>query len=303
MQENVIQWLTYLVRSYDGINKMLTQLKTRIQSLHLERDPKNDDTIQALESIKGKLSRKIGKEIEYWPIWNQWMVNIPGIGPFIGGKLILLYYYRNVPVCPECGADVEKKEQTFWCPSCETSIKGQGNLHHRIEEKDFPRISSWWHYMGMHTAPHCREHGRRLVKENGGPPRYCDKCKRYLADHEIVNRKPKRQAGMASDWSNDGRKIASQFIADGFMRQKAGSGHLYRDFYDAQKEKRRRTHPDASDGHRNNMARNETAKLFLSHFWTVARTLDGKPVTEPYAGAVMGHTNIVEPFYWEPSSS
>lgn len=307
MKEDAIRWLNYLVSSYDGMNRMLTQLKNRIQSLHLERDPKNDETIQGLEKIKGQLSRKINKELGYWPIWDQWMHAIPGIGPFIGGKLILLYYYRNVAICPTCGADVEKKAGdddeggTFWCPGCQKSIKGQGNLVHRIEEKDFPTISGWWHYMGMHTAPHCRKHNRRLSKDNG-EPRYCDKCDRYLPDEEIVNRKPKRQKGMVSDWSNDGRMIASQFIADGFMRQKADSGHRYRAFYDAQKEKRRRTHPNASDGHRNNMARHEVAKLFLAHFWKVARTLDGKPVTEPYAGSVMGHTNIIEPFYWEPEA-
>ena len=41
--------------------------------------------------------------------------------------------------------------------------------------------------------------------------------------------------------------------------------------------------------------RNGARVLF---FWVVARTIDEKPITEPYAGTVLGHTNIVQPFYW-----
>ncbi len=44
---------------------------------------------------------------------------------------------------------------------------------------------------------------------------------------------------------------------------------------------------------------NNAVKLFLAHFWTVARTLDSKEVTAPYAMTIMGHTGYIKPFYFE----
>jgi len=276
MNEDVIRDLNYLCKTYDGMNKLLVSTQNRIKALNPEANAKHQDEVKALDSIKGKVSRRIEKILEYYPVWTEWMEKVPGVGPYIGGNLVLLYYYRFVPVC-DCGSPVEKKEvqkedgekfNTFWCPVCEKSIKGDGVLKHQIQEKDFETISAWWAY-----------------------------CGRYPVEGKL----PKRKKGVVSNWSSLGRKLGYDF-SESVNKQKPE--HLYKAFFLNAKKKRERTHPgDKQKGHRHNMAKNEVYKLFLAHFWTVARTLDGKKVTPPYAETILGHTGILEPFYFEKEVS
>ena len=307
--KDVIQNLNFMCRTYDGINKLIVSTKNRLQSLNPEAIVKLNDIIQSMESQKGKVSRRIEKELDFWPIWSEWMKGVPGIGSAIGGNLIILYYYRFMPICKDCGTVLEKKDKTFWCSKCEKSVKGEGNLHHKIEIKDFPMISSWWHYLGMHNAEHCPVCRRALtrVKKNAeGQEWLCQitkgqngkkqGCGRMFKQSEVIYLKPKRQTGVQSDLSTPGRQIGYQ-IGQSFQYKTANTGHLYRDYYDHRKRLRLKTHPDLTDGHRNNMALNETIKMFLSHFWQVARTLDGLSVTEPYIVAKDPVHKTIAPFY------
>lgn len=256
-----IQYVNFLVKSYNDIKKHSASAQIRLQVMNKGADYKHDFVIKNMESQKGKIIRQLKKYLDHWPLWSEWMEHIPGIGAYSAAELIILYYYRFMPVHPDCGTKLIKKENTYWCETCEQSVKGEGILTYILEEKDFPTISKFWKYMGMHV-------------ENG--------------------EKVKRKKGVVSDWSAKGRTLM-HLIGTSFVRKKSE----YRDFYLLRREKREKTHPDASNGHKDNMCRHETAKLFLSHLWTVARTLDGKPVSEPYAGTIMGHTNIIKPFYFE----
>lgn len=260
-----IEHLNFLVKTYEATVKTITSTKNRLCHLNPEAAVAHDDIIKAMESIKGKLSRQIDKQLAYWPIWTEWMRNVPGCGPAIASKLIILYYYRFQPICGDCGGDLEKKEGSMICQACGKAAKKEGVLKYRIGLKHFPKVSSWWHYMGVH----------------------CDS----------TGHKPKRKAGVVCDWSSQGRAIAFQ-LGEQFIRQ----GGRYREFFDARKTKREQTHPDASKLHRHNMARNEAAKLFLSHFIQVAKTIAGEEFTKPYAGVILGHTNIIDPFYFEDIS-
>lgn len=270
VDETVVRNLNYLCKTYDGATKLIVSTKNRIAALNPDAIADHQEEVKALESFKGKLTRKIEKELEFWPVWTEWLKDLPGVGPFIGGNLVLLYYYRFTPVCP-CGTALVKKQvekdgkefNTFWCESCKKSMKGDGVTQHKVEEKDFPNISGWWHYCGRHV---------------------------------IEGKMPKRKKGEVVDWSSRGRMIGYQF-ADQINRQ--AETHLYKRFMLERKAKREKTHPEASKGHRHNMAKHETVKLFLAHFWTVARTLDGKTVSAPYAETILGHTGIIEPYYFD----
>jgi len=257
-----IEHLNFLVKTYDAVTKTVAATKNRLCHLSPDASAKQDDVVKAMGSIKGRLSRQIGKQLEYWPLWSAWMKNVPGCGPSLAGKLITLYYYRFTPTCKHCGGDLEKKDGWLLCRDCGKAAKKDGVLKYKIAIKHFPKVSSWWHYMGVH----CGADGR----------------------------KPKRKAGVVNDWSSAGRTVAFH-LGEQFIKNKSA----YRDFFDTRKAKRERTHPEASAMHRNNMARHETAKLFLSHFIQVAKILDGEVFTQPYAGVLMGHTNIIAPFYFE----
>ncbi len=275
--EEQVQYLNFLVKEYIGVTKLIASTKQRLQSLPGEdRDAEFDTLLKGqnhetgLETIKGRINRELEKEIKSWDVWELWAKNIPGIGAYIAAQLIILFYYRFVPVCKDCGGSLVKGDKetetgkvikTLICSKCNKVAK-EGLLNHKLEYKDFPTISKWWAYMGRHT---------------------------------VDGVMPKRKAGVVSNWSTVGRTLGFH-IGDQFNRQQ--DDHPYKAILNTRKLKRQKDHPEWSKGHVHNAAKNETVKIFLTHWWTVARTLEGKPVSEPYVGALMGHTNIIKPFYW-----
>jgi hypothetical protein len=263
--------LNYLVRTYQRVTDVIAATKNALQSLPGDHPVKYDgilhreDKEEGLESIKGKIARMLEKELDNHEVWKQWLADVPGIGPAIAGELIMLYYYKYIPVCKDCMTPLEKREGAYWCPTCEKSVKGDGNLNYLLSDKDFPNISKWWAYMG-----------------------------RDIQDGAMRRRK----TGTVLNWSPRGRRLGF-IIGESFNKQQPD--HLYKAVLLAEKAKYEKSQPDISKGWRHNKAKNNTVKLFLAHFWEVARTLDGKPVTEPYAMTIMGHTGYIKPFYWEPS--
>jgi hypothetical protein len=282
--ERLIGYLNYLVRTYDGVTQLIVSTKQRLCSLPGEKIEQDYDSMlkgegkaEGLETVKGRITRAVEKEIRQWDIWGSWLKNIPGIGPIIGAKLIILFFYRFLPICKKCGGDLEKKKVKdngsegievgkLVCLKC-GEIAKDGVLDHKLDFKDFATISKWWAYMGRHT---------------------------------VDGVMPKRKKGIVCNWSTRGRTLGFH-IGDQFNRQ--DEDHLYKKFLLERKRKHEANHPDWTKGHRHNAAKNEAVKLFLSHFWVVARTLEGKPVSEPYAGAIMGHSDIIKPFYWEEEES
>lgn len=265
VDNETIKVLTYKCRVYDGVTEQIKISKQRLLALLPAGKPEHQDEIKAMKTLKGQVTLKIGKLLKYWPIWTEWMKDVPGIGPFIAGNLVLLYYYRFVPICTKCGADLKKVDKTFICVSCGAKAKGKGILQTRIERREFPMVSSWWHYMGRH------------INKDG--------------------KMPKHVKNVASSWSSKNRTLGYH-IGEEFNKQIPG--HSYKAFSLKRKEKREKQYPDYTPKHRHNMAMNETVKLFLSHFWHVARTLEGKSTEGPYAEVILKHTNIIPPYYWKP---
>ena len=272
-----IEYLNYLIRTYGTLTNMMAATKNRLQSLPgnhpikfdrilhgIEKNPEGNKIIkeEGLETIKGRISRMIGKILPEWDIWNLWLKDVPGIGNVIAAELIMLYYYKYIPVCKNCVTVLEKKDGTYWCPKCKKSVKGEGNLDYLLAHKDFPNISKWWAYMG-----------------------------RDIQDGAMR----KRKKGEQLNWSTNGRRLGF-LIGESFNKQQPD--HKYKAVLLSEKAKYEKSQPDISKGWRHNKAKNNTVKLFLAHFWTVARTLDKKEVTRPYAHVIMGHTNYIKPFYY-----
>jgi len=259
------------VKDYEELTKVIAQKKQRLASFYGmdEAKPefdvllKGERGMEGLETLKGRTSRGIERELRNIEVWSLWLEKVPGIGPAIAGGLVLLYYSRNVPICQKCGGDLEKIDGGMKCKSCGAEAKKDGLLKYREELRDFTNISKWWAFMGRHT---------------------------------VDGVMPKRKAGAMSNWSTKGRTLGYQ-IGDQFNRQ--ADDHPYKAFMLERKRKHSLKHPDWTKGHIHNAAKNEAVKLFLAHFWVVAREIDELPVTDPYAGAIMGHTGIIRPFYWD----
>jgi len=113
------------------------------------------------------------------------------------------------------------------------------------------------------------------------------------------------------------RRLKSEcyLLAESFIKQQTP---LYVDIYYEEKERQRRRHPvtecrecgipweeckhhkahhkQYNDGHLHHRAMRKMIKIFLSHLWLKWREFEGLPVSEPYVQAILGHTNIVEPY-------
>jgi len=270
--------LNYCIKNYNGLTKQIVQVRNRAHAYGI--DPDNDELLvgklnrkgepkmQGLESIKGMAARRIQRVIKDFPIWNEWLENVPGIGPAIAGQLIALYYFRSIPVCQKCGADLVE----FECPFCFEKAKGQGVLKFRVELRDYPTISSWYHQMGRHNGPDGRMPKRRKTEAG--------------------------EDNSKNSWSSVGRKLGFD-IRESFNKQLPS--HKYKAYAEKRKRYRELTHPHVTKGHRHNMAWNEAVKIFLAHFWMVAHILDfGSIPTKPYPQTHLGHddNSIIPPYYF-----
>jgi len=99
--EEVINNLNFSCKTYDAVTKTIAATKNRLIHLNPDENSKHNEIVKALESVKGKLARQIDRELEFWPVHTEWMKKVPGIGPFIAGNLVLLYYYRFLPICSD----------------------------------------------------------------------------------------------------------------------------------------------------------------------------------------------------------
>lgn len=205
-EETIIQKrvdvLSYLVRTYDGLTQLLVKTQNRIHALSGKPNPKHDAMIIEMQSTKGKIARQIEKDLDDYAIWKDWLKNVPGIGPWIGAKLILKYYYKNVPICIDCHGVLVKEDGNFICSACGHDSKGDGTLTFRMDDRDFSNISKWWKFMGRHVV-----------------------------DGAV----PKRKANQLSDWSQEGRLVGFH-IGESFNKQ--SEDHLYKAFMLSRKKNR-----------------------------------------------------------------
>ena len=277
VNEQVIIELKALVRNDEAITKAGAGIRNRIQATNPDADVEKTDEINTLNNLRNRMKTRIRHRLAYFDIWNNWLINVPGIGETTAGKLILHYYFRFLPICEHCGGDLDKFKKVdkktdkeiheFRCRECDKKAKGGGCLKHRVEMKDFPNVSKWWAYMGR----------------------------------DIRNGKMrKREKGVVSNWSSNGRTLGYQ-IADAFTRQTDTTP--YGRFLLARKEKHRNKNEQREEewtkGRIHNAGRNEAVKLFLSHFWHVARTLEGKSTQGPWVGDIAGHSGIIPPYHWD----
>jgi hypothetical protein len=79
------------------------------------------------------------------------------------------------------------------------------------------------------------------------------------------------------------------------------SNSPYRAIYDSAKEYYQANREDWTKLHIHNASLRKMIKMFLAHLWVVWRTVEGLPVTEPYAKEKLNHTHNYQPceFGWE----
>ena len=92
-------------------------------------------------------------------------------------------------------------------------------------------------------------------------------------------------------------KTACYLLGGSFLK----SNSPYRKEYDSAREYYDANRPEWTKAHCHQAAMRKMIKLFLQHYWVVARTLEGLPVTMPYVHDKLGHAHYYPPqdYGWE----
>ena len=171
-----------------------------------------------------QLKKIVEDELGKYAVYNQWLLQVKGIGPSLAGGLVA--YLGN----------------------CER----------------FRSVSALWAYAGLH----CVDDG------NG----------KFVA--------AKRTKGQESNW-NQKLKSHCWLLASQLLKNKCPT---YADLYYQQKEKS--LAKGLTAGHAHNQSLRKVAKVFLSHYWHVARTLAGLDTRSLWIIEHGGHQDVIAPPFW-----
>jgi hypothetical protein len=217
------------------------------------------------KSFENDIKTILTNEIIHYPIYNEWLSSLYGIGPIITAGLL-----ANIQ-------DISK----------------------------FDNISKLWQYagFGMNTyCSKCDEYTYIIKKYESKkakklqPFKNCPNCNSQTTP--VI---AKRMPGYMSNW-NDKFKVLCWKVGQSFEKQ--GTKSSYYKLYKQIKEEEHRNHPEKikengktrfNDGHLRNRALRKTIKIFLAHLWVVWRSIEGLEVSQPYVNTILGH-DVISPF-------
>lgn len=124
---------------------------------------------------------------------------------------------------------------------------------------------------------------------------------KYAGMHVVNGEAPKRRKGEKLDFRLDLRTLCWK-LTDSFIKQRTP---CYRTIYDMEKERQLELMEKGAENapksklHADLRARRKAAKLFLQHYFTVARYLAGLPVPPPYPLSHLRHVEYIPPPEWQ----
>ena len=223
-----------------------------------------DTTLQILdvflesERIEKLIQKNIRSMIRTCPIYTEWMKDVPGIAEILAGGFI------SGIKTPERFDTISK----LW------KYCGVGLVDGQIEKR---KKGEKIHYSPFLKVT-CWKAGESFVKSKG---MYRDAYDTFRAHEDANNPVFTVSIGDARGRARaDDADLKPLTTIDVARLKKKGVTEL----------KVRR-----SKGHNYARAKRKAVKLFLSHLWVVWRELEGLPTSDPYAHAILGHTNKIDP--------
>lgn len=197
--------------------------------------------------------------VEHHPAW-PWMLEVKGIGPTLACKLLA-----------------------------------------RLDLNLAKNASSFWSYCGLGTVPGeqytCSDCGLIKVFPAGyevtGKHIGCKSLMLMSADASdgVRAAQPKARKGQKRSYDAYAKKVC-YLISMSFLKARGE----YADFYNAEREKVERDHPNWNKGARYYKALRKTQKLFLSHLYEVWCEATGKEYVEAYALKILNHDGKISPW-------
>jgi hypothetical protein len=181
--------------------------------------------------------------------------------------------------CPICGAPVT--EVVVEPPEVLKSVLDRLSSIERDLYKELERVVEG-HPLYVQYLQHVRGVGAAMAAyliTVLNPARFetVSKLWKYCGLHVVNGRAPRRVAGQPIDWNPVARAMMWR-LGESFRRVGGFYKMMYQRFFDESLRK----HPDWTKAHHLAHARRVTVKLFLAHWHTVGRVLQGLPVRKPY---------------------
>ena len=234
-------------------------------------------TTLALESYKqteDDLAKSMAKELKAIPVYTEYLSKIKGIGPVYSACLIAWIDGARL-YCSECNARINLAKGV--CESCEKKIKKFEDV--RMEGQSIARFET------------------------------VSKLLRYAGLSAIDGKVQRRRIGASIDFNMKLKTLMFK-IGTGLMMSKNPE---YRKLYDQfHEEYAKRGDYSAANpsGNKNKKhlqfrSMKKMERIFLSNLWVKWRQLEGLPVSEPYAFAVLHHSkeHLITPEEMVPTSN
>lgn len=320
-----IEVLNTLVNNLYDVQKVRIGMSNRNQAL----EEKNKEEIfqnhvLQLKKVERDIVKEMKGQITQFPI-STWMLSQRGIGPSLTGQTIAiirdierfaniskLWSYSGMAtmeICTKCGKrrlDGVKKAE--WIVRIAKRLENQYNKKKVIDAKRSE----------LAEVDVISENIENIVGDVGyGDVGYGDiedtnftsKARKMLCGCENPITKVTAQRRVKNtilDYNPKMKKLCRN-MALSLIQYNQFYGDMYNGFLQIQlqrddllKNLKNNNFKDAvlekiKHGRAVKMARRKMIKIFLSHLWVQWRTIDGLTVTKPYAFAVQGHSNYIEP--------
>jgi len=261
--------LRQLVSSYYGIQKVRVAMGNRTTAIvkeygETEHTKMLKDVYDISEKIEKTIVKYIRSVVREFPIYTQWLKYVVGVGDVLAAGLIAGIKtparFSNISkLWHYCGQHVVDGE----APSRRKGAK--------VDWNPFMRTLCWKlgesfvKTKGFYRSAYDRFRGVEERKSEEGIIRPIDKCIGYVPKDdkviEVVGDKPLTKSKI--------EKLKKMGYAE--LRVGMTKAHIHA------------------------RAKRKTVKLFIAHLWHKWREIEGLPITKPYAHALLGHSDFVEP--------
>lgn len=248
------EYMNFLVKALYDCQEERIRYGNRLQNLE-DNGRISQTNKENLEAITGKRMRGmesdvkkiVKKEVQKYQIWQEWLKDVKGVGEPLVAVLI-----KNI-------------------------------LNKTQAEYEDPYGGYYW---GPDPSKFNETNREELLKKQEGTPTgvvrtgvICfpsrSSLHAYAGLHVVDGKAAKRKTGQPANW-NTFLKTKAFLLGDCIVK----NGLSYRAVYDYYRH--REGEKGLKAGHAHNRAMRHTIKIFLSHFWTVARLLEGLAVEAPF---------------------
>lgn len=295
-----------ICEDYYDVQKMRMELENQLRSFKQGASEQDAEVVKTTFADKLRLLEKdiqkyLQENIEQEPIYDTWLKNIKGIGPVLGAGLVSWI------------GRVEPHTITIYDKKTGKPLIDKKTKQPVTKEKGYATISKLWAYSGLKVD---NDTGKAIKRKKGEKANYNARLKTllwkvgesfvkggdgYRTLYEQFRGDYDRKWKTHLDCGSSGCALVSKnrmkhsyaCTSCGHKSDKQFSKKLA-PIMDCPKCKKENTFVlICCDAHRYMAAKRKTVKVFLAHYWMVARQLKNLPIQQPWIIGRDGHAHEI----------